>query len=373
LSELHFGEGAASHLPLLLAEYAGPVFVVTGQHSYHESGAADSIEPALRTRRWTRYQVEDRLPGSVSVEKGLAQMGSNVPSVIVGVGGGRVIDTAKVIALSIANPGLNLTTRSVSLADAVDLIAIPTTAGSGSERTPFAVYYVGAEKHSVAHPSLEPKYALVDPRLTYSMTPLQTASTGLDAICHAIESAWSVAASESSRALSFAALDGAWDVVLAAVRAPDPGLRRAMAEASTVAGSAIATAKTTASHALSYHLSAVHGVPHGPAAALTLGALLEFNAGVDAENAAPGVNPETVKAVINRVCDRVGARDALEARSVIEARLAELGIPNRLSRHGVSARRDVEDMAASVNRERLGNNPRILDRSQLCDLLEGLL
>ncbi len=256
---------------------------------------------------------------------------------------------------------------------AVDLLAMPTTAGSGSERTPYAVYYMGAQKHSVAHASLTPNHAIVDPTLTYSMGRELTATSGLDVICHAVESAWAVSASDESRQSSYVSLGEVWDAIGLAVHAPDRGARRAMARASTDAGAAIATAKTTASHALSYYLSAVHAVPHGLAAALTLGPMLVFNSGIDEANVTPGADQATVKEAIERICDILGANDPSEAQALIQAKVSDLGFPNRLSNVGVSNHQEIEAMVDSVNQQRLANNPRRFDRDELRTFLEELL
>jgi alcohol dehydrogenase class IV len=315
--------------------------------------------------------VSERLPGAGSVEKAVAAVSTYRPRVIIAVGGGAVLDTAKVTALSISNPGLNPLDSSAAASDAVDLIAIPTTSGSGSERTPFAVYYEGSTKFSVEHESLIPQVALVDPTLTYSLTPGLTASGGLDVLSHAIEAAWAVGASEDSRAESFSALHGAWTAIGRAVHEPDPAARRTMARASTDAGAAIATAKTTASHALSYYMTALHNVSHGHAAAITLGAMLLFNADVDLVNCTPGADPTEVRQTIGRICVSIGAIDVEHARHLIEGKLTEVGLPNRLSDLGIE-RSGIERMADSVNQERLANNPRRFDRDQLVSLLEGL-
>jgi alcohol dehydrogenase class IV len=145
-----------------------------------------------------------------------------------------------------------------------------------------------------------------------------------------------------------------------------------MARASTDAGAAIAISRTTASHALSYYLSARHGVPHGLAAAVTLGAMLVFNSGTGPGDWNAGADPVAVSETISRVCDILSAKDAEDARALIEDKIAALGLPNRLSAFGMSGRGDLEEMAASVNRERLGNNPRRLDEGQLLSLLEEL-
>ena len=99
-----------------------------------------------------------------------------------------------------------LAIKADELDDGLDLIAIPTTAGSGSERTPFAVAYVDSVKRSIEHESIRPRLAIVDPVLTYSMSREVTVSSGFDALSHALESLWSVRATPESIELSRKAL-----------------------------------------------------------------------------------------------------------------------------------------------------------------------
>ena len=250
------------------------------------------------------------------------------------------------------------------------IVAIPTTAGSGSERTPFAVAYDETVKFSVEHPSLQPRAAIVDPNLTHSMSADLTASTGLDVIAHAIESGWAASATEGSVGDSVRALEIAWSNIDAAVTHPDRSTRRAMAEASTLAGQAIAVARTTASHALSYYLTANHGVAHGVAAAVTLGAFMAFNAGIEPSTSLGRRTPDEIRSMIRRWCEIIGADDPLEA-AVMRAKLQGLGVMSSLTEMGVTPD-ELPTMVDSANPLRLSNNPRLASSADLLEILTGL-
>jgi alcohol dehydrogenase class IV len=371
-AELVFGEGALNCLGDVLAALPDPVAVVTGDRSFDESGARAGVEDALGSREWLRVVVRHRLPGYESAAAGLAALDGVVPGVVVAVGGGAVIDTAKLIALAVGNGGVDRLIAAGPFDGAIPLVAAPTTAGSGAERTPFAVAYREGVKHTIGHPSLAPRTAIVDPALTYSMPRGLTVATGLDALCQAVESWWSTEASADSQWLSRRALDLAWRSISAAADEQTPASRRAMADAATTAGAAIAIARTTAAHALSYHLTWHCGVPHGLAVALTLGPLLELNGSVDEGSVRHPDGVEAVQRVVGEIAGVLGARDGADARVVLEEKLRELGAPTRLADVGVRSDPEIEAIVESVNEERLANNPRRLGRDDLRGLLVGL-
>jgi alcohol dehydrogenase class IV len=366
LNDVVFGDGELDRLAEILVGYPDPVLVVGGETSYVRSGAAERIERQMRDREWDHFVVRARLPGMESARE--AVLGGRTPGVIVAVGGGAVLDIGKLIALAFTNGTGDELLASKVARPAIDLVAIPTTAGSGSERTPFAVAYRGVTKFSVSHPSLLPRLAIVDPTLTYSLPAGPTAASGLDVVAHAIESAWSGSATVGSVCLSLEALECAWASIMGCVTTPNPENRRTMAEASTKAGSAIAIARTTASHALSYYLTAVHGVPHGVAAALTLGAVLVFNSEVDEASVRGTRDPGEIRSTIGSLCAILGAVDAAAAMARIEERMRAIGVPTRLSEVGVRGGA-VDEMAGSVNAERLSNNPRHATREDLIGIL----
>jgi alcohol dehydrogenase class IV len=368
-TDVVFAEGSLAALGDALAAYSDPVAVVTGARSFDESGAQVGIEDALSGRDWARVVVEQRLPGYESAAAGLRALEGRAPGVVVAVGGGTVIDTAKLIGLALENGGVDRLFTGDPLADASPLVMVPTTAGSGAERTPFAVAYRHGVKHSIGHPSLRARTAIVDPALTYSMPRDVTVATGLDALSQAVESWWSTEASADSRDLSRRSLYLAWTSISAAADEPTAASRRAMAEAATTAGAAIATARTTAAHALSYHLTWHYGVPHGLAVALTLGPLLELNGSVDDGSVRHPGGVAAVRSVVGEIAALFSARDARGARAALEKKLRELGAPTRLVDVGVRSEAEVDAMIGSVNEERLANNPRRLDRDDLRRLL----
>lgn len=199
------------------------------------------------------------------------------PEVIVALGGGSVIDSAKVFAAArgdFARMEAYLKKRTgAETITPLPLIAVPTTAGTGSEVTCWGTVWdtAGGNKFSLAHPQLYPELSLVDPALMVGKPKGLTIQTGLDALSHSLESLWNHSANPVSMAHAVTAARGI--IATLPKLAGDLGnleLRSAMARASTLAGFAFSNTKTAIAHSLSYPITLRHGVPHGIACSFSL-------------------------------------------------------------------------------------------------------
>jgi alcohol dehydrogenase len=200
----------------------------------------------------------------------------------VGLGGGSALDSAKALAASLhpANawslPDLLASGSSQPPFEALPLAAIPTTAGTGSEATPFATVWdpPNRRKLSLASPSLFPEAAFLVPGLTLSLPPLETLLGAMDAVSHALETLWNVHSTPVSRCLAReAAAAVARSLPLVQARPGDLEGRSALQAAAAMAGMAISQNRTALAHSISYPLTLHHGVPHGLAASFSLPAL----------------------------------------------------------------------------------------------------
>jgi alcohol dehydrogenase class IV len=293
---------------------------------------------------------------------------------VIAVGGGSVLDMAKLVSgLAFSEDPLAVIQGRAPIGQlAAPLIAVPTTSGSGSEATHFAVVYANGTKFSMADERLLPAWAVVDPALTDSLSPRNTAISGIDAFCQAVESSWSIHSSSASRAWAARAIALAVEHLPAAVNAPTPLTRRMMSKASHLAGRAINVTKTTAAHALSYPLTMRHGVPHGQAVCLTLGGLLVFNEQVTAEDVTDARGVGHVRRAIEDVSHLLGGENARAAAGRIDALIRSIGLSTSLEALNVPCKAAVDDAVAGVNVDRLGNNPRRLRERDLRDLLESV-
>ena len=358
------GPDALDELPAVLRRYgASRPLLVTGGASFEASGAAALLAPILESLEVTRFHDFDPNPELEDALRGVERLRESGADLLIAVGGGSVIDMAKLIRFGSIVPLDGGAAPPERLSGAPPLIALPTTSGSGSQATHFAVMYVGHKKTSVAHPELLPQVAIVDPRLTASQSPYLTACAGMDALAQAVESYWSIHATPQSRALAARALQRVVPSLVAAVREPAPGNREAMAIGAHLAGQAINLTKTTACHAVSYPLTSFFAIPHGHAVALTLPAMLRFNG---------GIADDQVLEALAELARLLGGDDLEQAARRLERMMDEAGLERRLAALGLE-RADLERVLDNAfDPARVVNNPRKLTREALAEILAGI-
>jgi phosphonate metabolism-associated iron-containing alcohol dehydrogenase len=209
---------------------------------------------------------------------------------IIAIGGGSCIDLAKAVSALQRPAGHDVSYE--ELAETIrqkafftgygpaDIIAVPTTAGTGSEVTKWATVWdlKRKKKLSLEHIGCFAKAAVIVPELTESMPPKLTLSTGLDALSHAAEAFWAKARTPLSQALALDSIARVRSALPLVLKDPgDLGSRKKMSVAALLAGLAFSITKTTACHSISYPMTMDHGIPHGFAAALTLSQVMVIN------------------------------------------------------------------------------------------------
>ncbi len=373
--EVIFGCGSLSELSDVLQQREiGVVFLVTGKSSYKLCGAEEAMQTILEGKRVVKYSDFQINPHIEDVERGISRFRQDDFDAVIAVGGGTVLDMAKLINLLAHQPGRSVEyirkEKKISCSGK-PLIAVPTTAGSGSEATHFAVVYINMEKYSVAHENLLPDFAVIDPSLSGTMPQGITASTGMDALCQAVESYWSVYSTGESRLYAGRAVKLVMSNLKSAVLKPTGENRLKMAEAAHLAGKAINISKTTAAHALSYFFTTRFNVPHGHAAGLTLGRFFIFNFGVSERDAADERGADYTKGVIKELMELLGADSAGSARKKIEKLMRDIGLETDLEKIGLRSEDDIDRLINSINVERLANNPRVVNEDDIKRLLFG--
>ncbi len=352
------------------------VFLVADAGAYRHSGAQALLEPLLQPYRVTCFSDFEPNPRFENVMAGMAEFQKSQAQVVIAVGGGTAIDIAKLIAALPPDPAQAelVITHGAALAETFcPLIAIPTTSGTGSEATQFAVVYHQHTKYSVDQPGLLPQYCVLDPGLTMSLPPLITAHTGLDAFAQAIESIWSVRCTDESFRDAYEAARLAWQHLPAAVSAPTSAARAAMMRASHLAGRAINRTRTTAAHAVSYTLTSDYGVPHGQAVAVMLGPMLACNAAAQTNELNDVRGLDYTQQRMRQILNLLGCQTPEEANQAIQTLVHSLGCEVRLSRLGVKKPEELVAMVNKVNVDRLSNNPRKFTRRALFELLHSIL
>jgi len=248
------------------------------------AGACDALLEALDAAGLTT-EVFDHVQGNprdVHCLEGAELGRASGADVLIGVGGGSAIDTAKCIALLITNGGHPRDWEDFGALQTTPLpvLAVPTTAGTGSEVSPSAIITdtERRKKMNLFDPRICPRVALVDPDLTLSMPPALTAATGMDALSHAVDSLHCALATPASDAM---ALEGARLVALYLRRAvadgADTEARCGMTQASLTAGLAVGITDVAGCHCLAEAIGAVYDHPHGVCCAATMPAIMEFN------------------------------------------------------------------------------------------------
>lgn len=376
------GLGAIARLPELVAGTGGcRVLLVCGRSSFEASGASrilPTLERTVALRRWDEHRPN---PTAEDIAAGLVAAAEHRPDVIVGVGGGSTLDTAKLIAaFSAVDDGADVgrVARRIEEGVATDardvgLILAPTTSGSGAQVTHFATVYIGTTKHSVVGAALLPDRIVLDPALAMSGTVEQRAASGADALAQAIESIWAVGGDERSRDDAEAAIHLLLPALVAFAHDPGPIAAEAMATGSQLAGEAINRSRTTVPHALSYALTQQVGLAHGHAVAHTLSAVLARHLAADPTTIV-GVTPTEHRRNMDRLLDALEVADPDDAVLRVETIVRDLGLrdPERSGHATIAAK--VEALARSIDPVRTGNNPVRLTHADLRGvLLEGTL
>ncbi|CAI3339750.1 bifunctional acetaldehyde-CoA/alcohol dehydrogenase [Enterococcus cecorum] len=259
-------------------------------------GYADIVRGVLNRRR-NDVKVEvfsdvEPNPSTNTVYKGLEMIVDFQPDTIIALGGGSAMDAAKAMWLFFEHPDTSFfgakqkfldirkRTYKIPVAEKVKFVCIPTTSGTGSEVTPFAVITDSDThvKYPLADYALTPHIAIVDPQFVMTVPASVTADTGMDVLTHAIESYVSVMASDYTRGLSLQAIKIVFDYLEKSVKNPDLESREKMHNASTMAGMAFANAFLGISHSIAHKIGGEYGIPHGRTNAILLPEIIRYNA-----------------------------------------------------------------------------------------------
>ncbi len=239
-------------------------------------------------------------------------------------------------------------------------IAIPTTAGSGSESTQFAVVYIKKKKFSIENPILLPDQYILDPQLSFTCKKSQKIASSLDALCQGIESHWSKLSTPESRKLSAKSIELIWRNIKYAIIDNNFEKHKKIVLGSNLAGKAINLTKTTANHALSYYISKTYSVPHGLSVILTLPAFIDFYCTKKNKKVF-----ETLK-----LLEEVLGVKKENISTTIREMLCELGVKTSLLKYSIT-KDQVKRITNSVDPIRLKNNPIKLTKENLIGILNN--
>ncbi len=353
------------------------IFLITGKDSFEKTIIKKVILEILNDYDYFQFYDFSPNPKIDDIKKGLELFKKKKFDVVLSVGGGSVIDMGKCISILSTNYGspedFVLKKKKINN-KGIPLIRIPTTAGSGSEATHFAVVYIDKSKYSLGDPNyMQPEYVIVDPLFTNNLPKNLTAISGLDAFTQAIESYWNINSTNESKNYARKAIELIMKNIGKAVKNPNTESRNNMALAANLSGKAINITKTTACHAISYPITSYFNVPHGHAVALTLPSMIVFNSNVNKEDIKDPRGVDYVKQTMKELISIIGVSNFTKAKEKVKNLIKNVGLETNLGKLGIRTHDDIEIIIKDgFNPERIKNNPRLLTETQLRNILEDI-
>lgn len=346
------------------------ILVICGKKSFKDSGAKKLMESLLKNRKVEFYFKKFFNPNHKELKKIITRIKILLPDLIVAIGGGSVIDYAKIA---------NVLTESKNLENEIvnstynakkkytKLVAIPTTAGSGAEVTCNAVIYINNIKYSVEGKSLKPDYFFLLPELVIGASNKIKSSAGFDAIAQAIESL--ISKRSNAKSINFAekSLRISLKYFLDFLDKPNHENTTAMCLAANFSGEAINISKTTAPHAVSYPFTSIYNVSHGHAVSLTLNKFLLFNyKNIESANC-----NFDLKKRYQIMFDLSKTSNISEFDRYLINLKNKAKLENSFTKLGINIKEDYENIISGVNILRLSNNPIRLEKKNLKEIIQS--
>ena len=366
--KLVFGSGKRSDLAKYIDEIGGSRGVLVCGNSFCKNGVADEF---LRLGGGKIVEIFSDIrpnPTTDNVNDCVRLMREVDADFAVALGGGSPMDCCKA-ACAIVRGDDNIEPyhslgKPISAKEAIPMIAVTTTSGTASEVTNISVLTDINQnlKQPMNDPAMYPKIAVIDPELTLTVPPQVTASTGLDVLSHAIESYWSTLNQPICSACSIYAARLVFEWLEKAYTEPENlTAREKMAEASIVAGVAFSHPRTTGSHACSFPLTNIYGIPHGEACAFTLDYFVKFNAKhADSDGR------------LDALAKDCGFDSAYEMADEISAMKKRMGMRSRLSEIGCTSDEQIAELTKKSMSMLMKRNPIELSESDIGEMYNKL-
>lgn len=335
-----------------------------------ENGREVSLAALFAPLRTVHFTAFTPNPKYEEVAAGVEAFRASGADVIVAVGGGSAIDVAKCIKLFCKMDDSVNYLEQEQTDTGIPLIAVPTTAGTGSESTRHAVIYFKGKKQSISHGSIVPDTAVLEPAFLRNLPPYQKKCALLDALSQGIESWWSVNSTEESRAYSKSAVTGILENRRAYLEENDAAAAKAVLIAANFSGRAINVTATTAPHAMSYRLSSQFHIPHGHAVALGMERVFPYTVS-HAEDCVDHRGRAYLEGVFSKIQSVITPEAFRELLGELEIR-SPYGTDGQAEDPG--ARESlIREFTESVNPLRLKNHPVRLSEETLKQFYEEIL
>ncbi len=354
-----FGTGTINRLPELIEQKSTGIMVITDRNLASGTDIIARITSLLKANPILVYDEVEENPSFETIDNAGRIGLENKAGLVVGLGGGSSMDAAKGVAVLAANPGHVkdfIDGKTISHSP-LPLICIPTTSGTGSEVTPFAVFTDKQYETKTALVSdlIYPRYSIIDPQLTYSMPQQVIINTGLDALSHSIEALFSKLCSDLVETISLKSIRIIADHLEKAVL-KEPESMEQMAYASMLGGIAIAHASTILPHIMGYPLTVHYGIPHGRAGMLMIPAYLNYleQNGLEA--------PKLIK--LNEI---------FQSYNDITCFLEKLRVPASLSSYGITSDDLPPFVEKVINKDDVKISPGKIDQQLILQLYHAAL
>lgn len=307
-----------------------------------------SIKESIESIKIPHFQFDgfSSNPLHDDARKGLKILSENNIKTIVAVGGGSSMDVAKCIKLDTEK-------------NDIEIIAVPTTAGTGSESTRHIVVYENGKKQSLGNESVIPNCVIFEPIVLKTLPLYQKKCTLMDALCQCIESYWSINSNEVSKPLSLHGMELIRDNMDRYILNNDETSYEPIMKAANLSGQAINITQTTAAHAMSYKLTSLFGLPHGHSVGICLPYVWEKM-----------LNHEELKDIFKQIADTLGFSISEEAIEWFKDKLKEYELYYPVSE---DYERDIKVLTESVNPVRLKNNPVQFNEKELEELYREIV
>lgn len=366
--KLVFGSGKRSDLAKYIDEIGGTRGVLVCGNSFCKNGVADEF---LRLGGGKIVEIFSDIrpnPTTDNVNDCVRLMREVDADFAVALGGGSPMDCCKAACAIVKGDDkiepYHSLGKPISAKEAIPMIAVTTTSGTASEVTNISVLTDINKnlKQPMNDPAMYPKIAVIDPELTLTVPPQVTASTGLDVLSHAIESYWSTLNQPICSACSIYAARLVFEWLEKAYTEPENlTAREKMAEASIVAGVAFSHPRTTGSHACSFPLTNIYGIPHGEACAFTLDYFVKFNAKhADSDGR------------LDALAKDCGFDSAYEMADEISAMKKRMGMRSRLSEIGCTSDEQIAELTKKSMSMLMKRNPIELSESDIGEMYNKL-
>jgi len=339
----------------ILTKSIKKILFISGKNTYFRTGAKEKFKNILKQKETFFYIKNSSFPDYKELKKIINYKNLVKPDLIIAVGGGCVMDYAKIC--SVINSQKNLKEKIISSAnfygEKVKVLAIPTTAGSGAEVTSNAVIYINKIKYSVEGDSIKPDYYSIIPEFLISSNLKIDSSSGFDAISQSIESLFSQKSNHESLSYAKKGLAILLKNYINFLKNKNLTNSYKMAIGANLAGKAISISKTTAPHAISYPFTSLFKIPHGHAVSLTLNKFLKFNY-INLKKSNCNFN---LKKRFELLFDLTKTSNLAELDNLLLKIKSKANLEQNFFKLGINLDKDISRINKGLNEQRLKNNP----------------